>query len=542
VTGSSLHLPNDRAHDGRATLWPAVAVMALFGARTVQGWICGVATAFSRDYGPAQLAILVDSVVRGAPLYRDFRTPPYQPLVYGPVIPWVVAHLAPIVGAGPMAALMAGRMVTIVSTIAVATAIAALARRAGASLGAAAIVALAFVLSPLVQRWGFAFRVDMPALACELGGLWAFGAGLSAPAIALFALEFFIKQGRVAGIVAVVLCCWFTGERRRAIRLVAAFAASVGAGIALTAALNPWYWLNAFGAIRVAWLDPGAPALFAAILIGADVGLVIFAGLAILRRDTRDPLALAYLAAAGTLDALACLRWGSNAYYFLPALAALAIVAAAELDSIAHRLAAARLPARIGSAIAIALLLSANFLSAGKTRAIELRTIFAPALCCAPPAIARWDPRAMARLRAVRGTVLTDDADLALIDPAPNLQWMDLMILASMRRLGTFDDSALLAEIRARKIGAFALGKAGLDRRQRGRALFWPQLRAAIEHNYVRLTDVGPPYLLVPKPASRPAPAPPSRSQSSAPRAMPRSGLRIRAPTAPRLASRDRRT
>ena len=97
------------------------------------------------------------------------------------------------------------------------------------------------------------------------------------------------------------------------------------------------------------------------------------------------------------------------------------------------------------------------------------------------------------------GPILTDVAELKLIDPQANLQWIDLMVLVSMQELGGFDDSALLDQVGGRRIAAFALDADGLDRSFRGRALFWPRLRRAIELNYDSVPEVGPPYLWIPK-------------------------------------------
>jgi len=486
---------------GRPTVTVAVtlAAMGLFAIRTLQGWICRVGAPVVWDYGPAQLAVYLAMVVRGGALYRDFRLPPFIPLVYGPVIPWLIARIAPLVGTGPMAALEAGRAATILSTLAVTAAIFKLARRGGAGAAAAAIAALAFVLSPLVQRWGFEFRVDLPALACELWGIWAFGAGLSAPAVALFVAGFFIKQGQAAGIAAAVLFCWMSGERRRAIALGAAWLAIVVAAAAILAEIYPWYWLNTFTAIRVAKLDPSALALFFAVAVGADAGLVILAGRAMLRRRAIDRLGLCFLGAALLQDSASCLRWGSNAYYFLPTIAALAIVAASELDWAIQRAEAFGALKQAAAGLAIGLVLSAGFLLAGDARAVDLGAIFRPALRCETRQYSRWDPRGLSLLHSIDATVLTDEAELSLVDTRDNVQWIDLMILGAMKTMGTFDDTALVASIRAREIGAFALDREMLDRKFRGRALFWPALRSAIEENYQLAPNLGPPWLMMPK-------------------------------------------
>ena len=336
----------------------AVVAMLVPVARTIQGWLCRVGAPVTGDYGPAQLAVRVDLYVRGVALYRDFRHPPYIPLVYGPVVPWLTAILAPSFGSGAMAALEAGRIITIAATLAASTLIFILARRTGASTSAAILAALGFVVAPIIQRWGFDYRVDTAALACELGGLAAFASGLSIPALAMFVITFFIKQGRIAGIAAVVLCCWLSGERRRALTLGVVWLAIVVAGIAILASIFPWYWLNTFGALGVTRYDFRAAFLWIAILIGGNPVLIMLTGVAILRGRTTDRLMLCYLGAALAENFLSSIRWGSNAYYFIPSLAAVAIVAANGIDMILERARAMRpvIGAGVAAALAIGLL------------------------------------------------------------------------------------------------------------------------------------------------------------------------------------------
>ena len=488
----------------------AVAVMFLPAARTIQGWICSAGAPVTWDYGPAQLAVRVAMLVRGIPLYRDFRVPPYIPLVYGPIVPWITARLAPYFGSGAIAALEAGRIITIASTLAVCALIVVLARKMGVSTAAGALAALGFLVAPIVQRWGFAYRVDMPALACELGGVAAFASGLSIPALAMFVITFFIKQGRVAGIAAVVLYCWISGQRRRAFTSGIIWLGMVAAGAAILALIFPWYWLNAFGALGVTRYDVRAAILWLAILIGGDPVLVVLAGVAILRRRMTDRLMLCYLGAAIAENFLSSIRWGSNAYYFIPALAAVAIVAASGIDMILERLVAMRPAVGAAAAAALAIGLSAGCLvMAPAIGGITLAARFRPSFRCEMIAREPWNSTGLARLGAVGGPILTDSADLCLIDRRANLQWIDLMVLGSMRARGSFDDSALLAQIRGHQIAGFALDSEGLGREFRGRAFFWKALRTAIEQNYRMVAAPGPPYLMLPNPA-------PSKSTLSA--------------------------
>ncbi|MHB8383713.1 MAG: hypothetical protein ACYDC3_15400 [Candidatus Binataceae bacterium] len=479
----------------------AVAAMMVPAARTIQGWICRVGAPAAWDYGPAQLALRVDLYLRGVALYRDFRRLPYIPLVYGPVVPWMTAILAPRFGSGALAALEAGRVLTIIATLAVCALIFTLARKTGASVSAAILAALAFLLAPIVQRWGFDYRVDTPALAFELGGIAAFAAGFSIPALAMFAITFFIKQGRVAGITAVVLCCCLSGERRRALTLGASWLAIVAAGIAILAFIFPWDWLNSFGALGITRYDFRAAILWLAVLAGGNPVLIVLAVAAITRRATTDRLMLCYLTAAIAENFLSSIRWGSNAYYFIPSLAAIAIVAANGIDLVLERASALRPAPGAAVAVMLAIGLAAGYLMiAPALRGMTLAAVFRPSLRCDVSVLEPWNAGALARLRAIDGPILTDSADLCLVDPRTNLEWIDLMVLGSMHARGMFDDSRLLARIRAHQIAAFALDSDGLAREYRGRRFFWKDLRAAIEQNYRIAAAAGPPFLMLPRP------------------------------------------
>jgi len=473
----------------------ALSILAL---RTMQGWLCRIAMPTTWDYGPAQLAIHVDLFARGAPLYRDFRIAPFIPLVYGPVVPTLTGKLAPLFGHGPMAALEAGRLLTITSTLIVCAMIFILARRIGASTGAAILAMLGFMLSPIVLRWGFEYRVDMPVLACELSGLVAFAGGATATAITLFVVSFFIKQAHAVGVATIVLFCWISGDRRRAITLAMIWLAMVAAGTALLARLYPYYLLNSFDAVRTMDLDFRAPVLFLVILVGGNLGLVIFAIIGITRHRMTDRLMLCLLILASIHDVASCLRWGSNAYYFLPVLAALAIIASAGIDLMLERISAMRAVPQLGTGAALTLILSLGYLFAPRPVAMSLREVVTPSIHCDLTSTDPWDPHALAMLRSVDGPIVTDAAELKLVDQRANLQWIDLMVLTSMQELGTFDDKLLLDAIRQHQIAALALDPEGLARSFRGRPLFWPRLRRAIEANYQTVPAIGPPYVMLP--------------------------------------------
>ncbi|HVN29127.1 MAG TPA: hypothetical protein VMT64_11600 [Candidatus Binataceae bacterium] len=463
----------------------ALAVPTIIVVRMLWIWIGRIGALTTWDYGPAQLAIHSDMVRHGMPLYRDFRVAPFLPLVYGPLVPALVARLALLFGDGPHAALEAGRALTIVATFISAAMIFFLARRMKVSIAAAILAGLAFMLSPIVLRWGFAYRVDMPVLACELCGLFAFADGATAIALAFFIISFFIKQVHAVGIATAVLFCWINGGRRRALHLALIWVLAVTAGTTLLAVWYPDYLLNAFGAVRTRRLDFIAPLLFFSILIGGNLGVTLFAIIALTRKIGIDLLMLLFLIVASIHDLASCLRWGSNAYYFLPALAALAVVSSVGIDRALTRMRTMPKLPQLAGGLALAMLFSMGYFLAP-------RTITADVAGADP-----WDPRALTLLRSIDGPILTDVAELKLVDTQKNLQWIDLMVLTSMQQIGSFDDSPLVGTIERREIAAFALDDEGLARSFRGRALFWPRIRSAIEKNYEAVPTIGPPYIMV---------------------------------------------
>jgi len=493
-----------KSHLGEAFAFALLLILAL---RTMQGWLCRISMPVTWDYGPAQLWIHVDLSIQGAPLYCDFRVAPFVPLIYGPVVPVLTRLLAPMFGREPMAALEAGRTLTIASTMVVCAMIVLLARRSGASVAAALFAMLGFILSPIVLRWGFEYRVDMPALACEFVGIFAFAGGASATAIVLFVLSCFIQQAHAVGIAAVVLFSWTSGQRRRAITMALLWLLVFAAGTALLARIYPYYLLNSFGAVRMTSLDLTAPLLFSSIMIGGSVGLTIFAVLALTRHRMTDRLMICLLIVASIHDVASCLRWGSNAYYFLPTLAALTIVSSKEIDLVLERMRSMRAIAQIAGGVGFALLLSLGFVLTPRPIALSLREAFSPSTHC-PIAISDpWDSRSIDLLHSIKGPVLTDMAELKLIDGQANLQWIDLMALTAMEQLRSFDDAPLLDSISRREVAAFALDDEGLNRSFRGREFFWPRLRSAIETNYEPVRGIGPPYLMLPKRLSNETPS-----------------------------------
>jgi hypothetical protein len=474
----------------------AIAVLAVKAAVTL-------ARRFHRIYTPQildNLSVLETSsrLAAGQPLYRDFRKMPWAPpATYGPIAPLIVASLSHAFGRGARAVLAAGRVVTILSTLAVSILIFCLARRNGTRRASSAIVALAFLVSPLTQKYGVEYHVDMPALAFDLAGLLAFQSDYGPLAILLFAGAFFTKQNELYGIAAVALWLVLSGHLRRAATIGGSFSVLIGIVMLALSLAFPFYWLNSFG-VLASFYDVTAPLAFLIQNALFNAALFLLAGWSLWR--LRLNIAGCFFLAALLGNSLSCLHWGSNVYYFLPAVVAAAILAAPALDWL-FASASAGSPLRatllgIGSGLAIL----AGLIVTGVGHLSHFRSAVTPPLSADNQCVVGWSQQSLNRLRSIGGgLVVTDSSQLSVIDPQLHPQFLDLNVLGIMKANGTFDDRALLQSIRQHRIAAFALDPGGLDVEWRGRYKLWSQLLDAIAGNYEMVPSACEAVLMVPK-------------------------------------------
>ena len=473
-------------------------------ASRVWSWVSRAGSSTVWDYGPAQFAFTIHRFAEGSPLYRDFHDPPYVPVPYGPVVPYAVALLSHSFGSGPMAALEAGRALTIAATLAVCILIYLMGRRSAASRGAALIAALAFALSPMLEPWGFEFRVDMPGLAFELAGLYLFSLGRGYWAIASFVVGFFTKPYHFAGIGAVALSCWFAGEWRKGLGLLATWAGIVVLGTLVLQAVFPYYLLNTFEELSPLYNSLRIALVFPTWMLVGNFSIFILAAAAVVESSRARRLSVLFLVVAAFQDLIACMRWGSNVYYLLPTLAALTIISANGIDVLIRLVArSTRLrQAWIGAALAVSVLAQLYVVSIAYSgyKSISVAELARAGLrCCYISDAPLLDPAALRLLGQIDGPILTDMPELLLADERKSIWFMELFVLPGMRERGLFDDGPLLAMIRERRIAAIALGRESLERQWAGIACFWPELKAAIVDNYYTVSSVGPPYIALPR-------------------------------------------
>ncbi len=476
----------------------AVALLLPFVLRIAQGWICRIASQKLWDYGSGQFAWAVSQLAKGGSLYRDFRNfrdAPYVAIIYNPLSFYAAALLSRVFGSGPMSALEAGRLETIAATAAVCLFIFMLSRRCGAASSSALIAAAAFSVSPLLEPWGFAFRSDMPALAFDIAGVWFFSLERLPWSIAMFAATFFTKQSEIAGIAAVFLFSWLRGRRRTAFTCALIWASAVALGILLLHLLLPHYLLNAFFALSGLY-DFGAPLAFFVRTLRSDPAIAILAGTLLVERKSEAPgLPTLFLLTALAQALATSVRWGSEVYYFIPALAGASVVAALEIDALFRWAGQLSKLAEIwiGAVLAFAIvsLLHAPMLGLKELVTGDLSCGY---LQCNPG----WDPKAFKILNTVHGHVLTDEPGLLLVQQKFAVAFIELAALKGMRAAGLFDDRPLLDAIRRRTILAIALDADMLKIGYRNHCFMWPELREAIADNYHLVPETGPPYIMLP--------------------------------------------
>jgi hypothetical protein len=318
-------------------------------------------------------------------------------------------------------------------------------------------------------------------------------------AILLFAGAFFTKQTELNGIATVALWLVLKGDLLPAVRIAGSYCILIVMGLLALSLAFPFYLLNTFGSLS-SFYDFNAPLTFLLQSALLNTPLFLLSGWSLWQSRLKlSPVCFFLIALLG--NSLSCLRWGSNIYYFLPILAAAAILAGPSLDSL-FALASTWSSSHaalmgIGSALAIsAAIIVRGVISHGS----KFLFATAPPLNTDRQCIAGWDQQSLNRLRSIgEGIVLTDSSQLSVIDPQLNLQFIGLNALNAMKASGTFDDRELLLSIKQHRIAAFALDPGGVDQQWRGRNHFWPELRDAIVDNYEVVPSACESVLMLPK-------------------------------------------
>jgi hypothetical protein len=377
-----------------------------------------------------------------------------------------------------------------------------LARKSGVGSTAAAIAALAFVIAPILEPWGFEFRVDVPALALDLAGLWLFCEGLTYSSVALFALSFFTKQNQIAGITAVTLFSVLQGRYKLASVLTMLWVTIVAFAMLLLQCIWPYYLQNMVCGLA-SILDFWDPIYFVKPVLFAHFAVLVLAVSALFDRTRDLTLITCFFATATMQGFISSLHWGSNAYYFLSFIAATVLLTAGSIEDLCSYVASSSKLAQVWFSCALTFVLLCQrempLIPAGGLRVLGLSSLLHGHIGCGFSDTEHWDTHVFDLLHHAHGTVLTDEQFLLLQPSVGKVKFIELLFLQSMLQHKLFDDETLLSEIHQRKFGAIALHEQTLDASYRGHLLLWPRLAKAIGENYIFVPGAGPPYMMQPR-------------------------------------------
>ncbi|NCC31857.1 MAG: hypothetical protein EOM24_07505, partial [Chloroflexia bacterium] len=277
------------------------------------------------DYGEGPLVAQVEQVRSGVAIWRLYADPENAPFLivnYPPLYLVLTAMLTPLTGS----VLIAGRLLSLVATLAAMGAIALLARPGAAASPVVRrtswLLVLLFLTIPIVREWSALMRVDLLGLALGLWGLVILACpplpSLRRVAVAglLLTASLFVKPSLLAApLAASAWLAWqvlpgrcaarqtLPGRRRRrryADRLplyrlvVLGLTLGLVGGLTLLAmqwASQGWFWLHVVAANANRWDADLALQFWAQQIrlrwpLAAAAVLVAFAGLALLRRTT----------------------------------------------------------------------------------------------------------------------------------------------------------------------------------------------------------------------------------------------------------------
>jgi len=441
---------------------------------------------YQLDYGEGPLLHQALTLAQGGQIYTDLSTAPYTVANYPPVFVTLWAILTRF--AGPV--FWPGRLIAVVSTLAIAFCIYHIIRHFTSDRWAGLLAVGCFLWLRPVRAWTALARADMLAIALAIGGLVVIT--MARPrsrwlAVPLFVLAFFTKQTMVAAPAAAYLYLWLKGERKQAGTL---FLAHVAA-IALIFALLQWwtnghFWANVVTANQNEWLWSVARYFIRKALSDWPVVLgLALAGMFAWLGDRRvRGLALYFL--ISTLVAMTIGKVGSWWNYAIEATAAgmilLGLVWAVARPSL-------RLP-RLGNARTLIACLMLFQLAALWWR---------PVLGADP---AYHNRTADARLEQIvvseTGEVLSEN--MGVLAKNDRKVWLQPLVTTQISKADVWDQSGVLEMLRNKFFSLIILSGLPNQLRSEDTNEMWTKKELqAMAENYQFWQNVGPWYLLRPK-------------------------------------------
>jgi len=467
------------------------------------------------DYGEAVLLQGAVNIAQGQVVYNNYHHYPFVAATYPPAYPALCAIGVRVFGVS----FAFGRVLSILSALAVTALIWLILRRVGTSHFAAGLAAALFLASPVVCLRMPMMRVDMVAVALGLGGLYCVmrGGRWLIPAVALLVLAVYTRQSQVVPLAAGVLYLWWAKERKAAALVAASCSALILAGfLALQAASHGWFYRHVvvanrnlwdFGYLRMVWAAGFHPWRFPFVIgaVGAALALLgparseVATSSGPQRRPER--LLVLYFAFA-MLVSLTAGKIGSFVNYLLEPIAAASVMSGVAY----HRLAEILLARRWNIVWAAAWLIMV--VPPAWVLAQPGRGPCGPYRFVNPDVITRSGVEALPLLRRARGDVLSEDIGLLLLSGHRVL--LDPHKMTSMSEDGTWDQRPLLADIARRR---FVLIITSWDPATAvpdqwgcyGRHRWTAGMAQAIKGNYRLLRRAGDLFVLAPADAGHPS-------------------------------------
>ncbi len=217
----------------RGTVLVLCVLLAPFLVPTVQRIAAGLRYPFEMDGEEGFVLWQARQLRQGRNIFRPLDRPPYVAATYGPLFPLINAPFA----GGTAPTLFWGRLICAVSLAAVCLLMAAMVWRETRQRPAALLGPLLFLNSYDVYQWAPFYRVDFPALALGMAGLWLLGSRSPVSntrfrcACACFVAMIYTRQVELAPFVAAWI--YYLVVDRRAARRLLRNVVGWGLGIAI---------------------------------------------------------------------------------------------------------------------------------------------------------------------------------------------------------------------------------------------------------------------------------------------------------------------
>ncbi|WP_439815954.1 hypothetical protein [Zavarzinia sp. CC-PAN008] len=479
----------------------ACAFAAAVAVDTLGRAVTAVAYPFELDYAEGAVWTQYQGF-RGGTAYVPLSGLPYVVFNYGPVYYLLTWAVDLIVGDG----LMAGRLVSVLSTLGAVCAIAVLVLQASAGQGgrglrvlAAVLAALAFLsLYPVAHRFVH-MRVDMTAVMFGSIGLallrpaWGRPGLLVLPCLCFLAAAF-TKQIAIAASLAGFTALLLVFPRRALVAL----ALTVVAGLAVLGLLQVLtdggflvhglgYNLNRMRPSQLGWLFmPPLVAPAFALLVALSLRDLLRAG-GLVARARAEPaafmrLVLALYFAAGLLCGLFVLKVGAEWNYFFDWLAAGAALVGLAIVGLAER----RARVHGGRADAVAALGLAVVLLWQASIALRFHRPWAD------PAGTATDHALLALVQATPGPILSDD--MVLLLRAGRTVPFEPAMIRELTHAGIVPAEDVLALPRRRAFSLVLVRSSSPD-------LFSPEFRAELAAHYRKAERIGTTQVWRPDPS-----------------------------------------